>query len=157
MTPCYRLPRRRWPRHRRGRPSSCPPTRARPPGAPTRGCASRTSAQPPPSTATRGTAARGAAAWGRVRRPWRCWGPTCRWARPRRLRGSGRRDGVEKGSVQLGPCLVLQIHPKFHYAKRRFPHHIKMLINIWSTKCRWNYKLIVQFCCTLRDEHFESN
>jgi hypothetical protein len=26
-----------------------------------------------------------------------------------------------------------------------------------KTKCRWNHKLIAQFCCTFRDEHFESN
>jgi hypothetical protein len=35
--------------------------------------------------------------------------------------------------------------------------HIKMSAHIWSTKCRWNKKLIIQFCCTLRDEHLEPN
>jgi hypothetical protein len=41
--------------------------------------------------------------------------------------------------------------------KKEISHHIKMPANAWSTKCRWNQKLIVQFCCTLRDKHFESN
>jgi hypothetical protein len=41
--------------------------------------------------------------------------------------------------------------------KKKILHHIKMLAHIWSTKCRWNQKLIAQFCCTLRDEHFKPN
>jgi hypothetical protein len=41
--------------------------------------------------------------------------------------------------------------------KKKISHHIKISVNAWSTKCRWNQKLIAQFCCTLRDEYFESN
>jgi hypothetical protein len=36
--------------------------------------------------------------------------------------------------------------------KKEILHHIKMSVNAWSTKYRWNHKLIAQFCCTLRDE-----
>jgi hypothetical protein len=32
-----------------------------------------------------------------------------------------------------------------------------MSAHIWNTKYRWNQKLITQFYCTLRDEHFEPN
>jgi hypothetical protein len=41
--------------------------------------------------------------------------------------------------------------------QKKISHHIKMPAHAWSTKCRWNQKLITQFCCTLRDERFESN
>jgi hypothetical protein len=36
-------------------------------------------------------------------------------------------------------------------------HHIKISAHAWSTKCKWNKKLIAYFCCTLRDERFEPN
>jgi hypothetical protein len=32
-----------------------------------------------------------------------------------------------------------------------------MSTHVWSTKCRWNQKLIAQFSYTLRDESFEPN
>jgi hypothetical protein len=54
------------------------------------------------------------------------------------------------------PCLVSNSSPN-STIKKEIPHHIKMSANAWSTKCRWNQKLIAQFCCTLRDGHFESN
>jgi hypothetical protein len=41
--------------------------------------------------------------------------------------------------------------------QKKDSHHIKMLSHVWSIKCRWNKKLIIQFCCTLRDEHFNPN
>jgi hypothetical protein len=41
--------------------------------------------------------------------------------------------------------------------KQKIPRHIKLTIHAWSTKCRWNQKLIVQLGCTLRDERFEPN
>jgi hypothetical protein len=41
--------------------------------------------------------------------------------------------------------------------KKKIPHHIKISVHIWSTKYRWNQKLIAQFYCTLRDEHFKPN
>jgi hypothetical protein len=47
--------------------------------------------------------------------------------------------------------------PQILLCKKEIPYHIKMSVNAWSIKCRWNHKLIAQFCCTLRDEHFESN
>jgi hypothetical protein len=55
------------------------------------------------------------------------------------------------------PCLVTKSNPQIPLYKKKIPHHIKMSANTWSTKCRWNQKLIALFCCTLRDEHFESN
>jgi hypothetical protein len=55
------------------------------------------------------------------------------------------------------PCLDTQIHPQILLCKKKIPHHIKMSAHIWSTKCRWNQKLITQFYCTLRDEYFKSN
>jgi hypothetical protein len=56
-----------------------------------------------------------------------------------------------------GACLDTKFHPKFHYTKRRFPvtskyRHMHGVLNIDKIK-----KLIVQFCCTLRDEYFEPN
>jgi hypothetical protein len=48
-----------------------------------------------------------------------------------------------------------QIFPQIVLCKKKILHHIKMSAHPWSTKCRWNQKLIVQFCCILRDEHFE--
>jgi hypothetical protein len=62
-----------------------------------------------------------------------------------------------KETLLLGPCLVPKSNPQIPLCKKEIPHHIKMSANAWSTKCRWNKKLIAQFCCTLRDEHFESN
>jgi hypothetical protein len=50
-----------------------------------------------------------------------------------------------------------QIFPQIPLCKKKIPHHIKMSAHVWSTKCRWNKKLIAQFCCTLRDEYFEPN
>jgi hypothetical protein len=41
--------------------------------------------------------------------------------------------------------------------QKKISRHIKLAIYVWSTKCRWNQKLIVQFGCTLRDERFEPN
>jgi hypothetical protein len=41
--------------------------------------------------------------------------------------------------------------------KKKIHRHIKLAIHAWSTKCRWNQKLIVQLGCTLRDERFEPN
>jgi hypothetical protein len=55
------------------------------------------------------------------------------------------------------PCLVPNLTTQIALCKKKILHHIKMSANAWSTKCRWNQKLIAQFCCTLRDEHFESN
>jgi hypothetical protein len=57
----------------------------------------------------------------------------------------------------LGPGLVPNSYPKFHYAKKRFPitskcRHMHGVLNIDEIK-----KLITQFCCTLRDEHFKPN
>jgi hypothetical protein len=43
------------------------------------------------------------------------------------------------------------------YYEKKILHHIKLTIHVWSTKCRWNQKLIIQLCCTLRDERFEPN
>jgi hypothetical protein len=57
----------------------------------------------------------------------------------------------------LRPHLDHQIHTQISLCKKKIPHHIKILAHAWSTKCRWNQKLIAQFCCTLRDEHFEPN
>jgi hypothetical protein len=47
--------------------------------------------------------------------------------------------------------------PQILLCKKKIPHHIKMSAHIWSTKYRWNQKLIAQFCCTLRDEYFKPN
>jgi hypothetical protein len=58
---------------------------------------------------------------------------------------------------QPRPCLHTQIHPQILLCKKEIPHHIKISANAWSTKCRWNHKLIAQFYCTLRDGHFKSN
>jgi hypothetical protein len=41
--------------------------------------------------------------------------------------------------------------------RKKIPRHIKLAIYAWSTKCRWNKKLIVQLGSTLRDERFEPN
>jgi hypothetical protein len=41
--------------------------------------------------------------------------------------------------------------------QKKDSHHIKMSAHAWSTKWRWNQKLIAQFCCTLRDERFKPN
>jgi hypothetical protein len=49
------------------------------------------------------------------------------------------------------PPILLQIS----LCKKKILCHIKMSANAWSTKCWWNQKLIAQFCCTLRDEHFK--
>jgi hypothetical protein len=45
--------------------------------------------------------------------------------------------------------------PQISLCKKKILCHIKMSANTWSTKCWWNQKLIAQFCCTLRDEHFK--
>jgi hypothetical protein len=59
-----------------------------------------------------------------------------------------------RGLWKVGPCLVLQFSLNFTI-KKKILRHIKMSVNAWSTKYWWNQKLIVQFCCTLRDEHFK--
>jgi hypothetical protein len=41
--------------------------------------------------------------------------------------------------------------------KKKIPHHIKISAHICNIKCKWNQKLITQFCCTLRDEYFKPN
>jgi hypothetical protein len=69
------------------------------------------------------------------------------------------------GSENVRPCLpqiplwalFSQIHPQILLCKKKISHHIKMPAYIWSTKCRWNQKLIAQFCCTLRDEYLKPN
>jgi hypothetical protein len=52
----------------------------------------------------------------------------------------------------LFSCPVL---PQIPLCKKKILRHIKMSANVWNTKCWWNQKLIAQFCCTLRDEHFK--
>jgi hypothetical protein len=47
--------------------------------------------------------------------------------------------------------------PQIPLCKKKIPHHIKMSAHIWSTKYRWNQKLIAQFCSTLGDEYFKPN
>jgi hypothetical protein len=67
---------------------------------------------------------------------------------------------TEWKNIQNDLALALfrsSILPQILLCKKKIPHHIKIPANAWSTKCRWNQKLIVQFCCTLRDEYFESN
>ena len=41
--------------------------------------------------------------------------------------------------------------------KKKILHHIKLTVHVWSTKCWRNKKLIAQFGCALRDEHFKPN
>jgi hypothetical protein len=61
-------------------------------------------------------------------------------------------------SARLRLCLRLcSVQKKSTMRKKKIPCHIKLAIHAWSTKCRWNQKLIVQLGCTLRDERFESN
>jgi hypothetical protein len=55
--------------------------------------------------------------------------------------------------VRTSSCLVSQFSPKFQ--KKKILRHIKISANAWSTKYWWNQKLIAQFYCTLRDEHFK--
>lgn len=43
---------------------------------------------------------------------------------------------------------------KFRYTKKNSSSH-QTSTHVWSTKRRWNQKLIVQFSCTLRDESFK--
>jgi len=74
---------------------------------------------------------------------WRCTLRTC-WL----LRGSQM--------LKLGPCL----DPKLltlALCKKKILRRIKLAVHVWSTKCRWNQKLIAQFGWTLRDESFEPN
>jgi hypothetical protein len=59
--------------------------------------------------------------------------------------------------IEFLPLFSSQFHPQILLCKKKILHHIKMSANAWSTKYRWNKKLIIQFCYTLRDEHFESN
>jgi hypothetical protein len=47
--------------------------------------------------------------------------------------------------------------PQISLCEKKISHHIKIPAYIWSTKCRWNQKLIAQFGCTLRDERFKPN
>jgi hypothetical protein len=35
-----------------------------------------------------------------------------------------------------------QILPQISLCKKKIPHHIKISANVWSTKYRWNQKLI---------------
>jgi hypothetical protein len=57
----------------------------------------------------------------------------------------------------IRPSLDGRIWPQNSLYRIPIPHHIKMPPHIWSTKYRWNKKLIAQFYCTLRDEHFKPN
>jgi hypothetical protein len=50
-----------------------------------------------------------------------------------------------------------QIHLQIPLYKKKISHHIKISVHIYSTKCRWNQKLIARFCCPLRDECFKPN
>jgi hypothetical protein len=36
-----------------------------------------------------------------------------------------------------------QIFSQILLCKKKIPHHIKMPVKAWNTKCRWNQKLIV--------------
>jgi hypothetical protein len=64
---------------------------------------------------------------------------------------------IPKLLIACRPCLVPQIWVQNVLCKNKIPRHIKIPAHAWSTKCRWNQKLITQFCCTLRDEHYEHN
>jgi hypothetical protein len=64
---------------------------------------------------------------------------------------------VHVALIQTWALFRYQIYPQIPLCKKKIPHHIKMSAYIWSTKCRWNQKLIAQFCCTLRDECFKPN
>jgi hypothetical protein len=68
---------------------------------------------------------------------------------------AGINGGRAEGGGKHG--LDTKFHNKFHYAKRKFVitskyQHMHRVLNIDEIK-----KLIIQFCCTLRDEHFEPN
>jgi hypothetical protein len=55
----------------------------------------------------------------------------------------------------FGLCLLPK--KKKLLCEHKILRHIKLAIHAWSTKCRWNQKLIVQLGCTMRDERFEPN
>jgi hypothetical protein len=57
----------------------------------------------------------------------------------------------------LSPCLVPNSYTQILLCKKKISHHIEMPAHVQSTKYRWNKKIITQFCCTLRDEHFKPN
>jgi hypothetical protein len=63
-----------------------------------------------------------------------------------------RKDEARSG---LDPKFPLQISSQIPLCKKKISRHIKILAHAWSTKCRWNQKLITQFSCTLWDESFE--
>jgi hypothetical protein len=58
-------------------------------------------------------------------------------------------------STSTRPLFSYLDSPQISLCKKKIPCHIKISANAWSTKCWWNKKLIAQFCCTLRDEHFK--
>jgi hypothetical protein len=60
-------------------------------------------------------------------------------------------------SLALWPYLVPLKLLNLALCKKKILRHIKLAVHAWSTKCRWNQKLIAQFSCTLRDERFEPN
>jgi len=62
-----------------------------------------------------------------------------------------------RSMVIHGPCLIPIKHLKNTLCKKKVLHHIKLAVYVWSTKYRWNQKLIVQFGCILRVESFEPN
>jgi hypothetical protein len=71
---------------------------------------------------------------------WACASLLEYWALPHRV----RIDRLIWGLFRY------QIFPQISLCKKKIPHHIKISAHAWSTKYRWNQKLIAQFCCTLR-------
>ena len=65
-----------------------------------------------------------------------------------------RSETVEFGGISSFRLLIFL---NLTLCKKKIPHHIKLAVHAWSTKCRRNQKLIAQFDCTLRDERFEPN
>jgi hypothetical protein len=66
---------------------------------------------------------------------------------------------VEENLTILDLISILAVFSSLKNAlcKKKILHDIKLMIHAWSTKCRWNQKLIAQFGCNLRDERFEPN
>jgi hypothetical protein len=71
----------------------------------------------------------------------------------------GTEQSLSSGTIRLAAWDLFrsQIFPQIVLCKKKILHHIKMPAYVWSSKYRWNQKLIEQFCCILRDEHFEPN
>jgi hypothetical protein len=63
----------------------------------------------------------------------------------------------KSGFHTVGPSLVPNSYTQITLYKKKILRHLKIPAHVWSTKYRWNKKLITQFCCTLRDEHFKPN